>query len=44
MDEIICYCFGFTTADIVDDLYLYNGRSTIAATIVQAKRFADSQP
>ena len=38
MDGIICYCFGFTQADIVADLKLHDGRSTIVEKITQAKQ------
>ena len=37
MDGKICYCFGFTKADIVADLKLHDGRSAIVEKISQAK-------
>ncbi|NHZ47968.1 BFD-like (2Fe-2S) protein [Desulfovibrio sp. XJ01] len=35
--ELICYCFGYTAADIKADVIL-NGRSTILERIVQEKQ------
>ncbi len=38
MDEKVCYCFDLTKADIVADLRLHDGHSTIVDGIRQAKR------
>ena len=35
-DEILCYCFGFTRRDIVDDLRRH-GSSTLLKKITHAK-------
>ena len=37
MDKIVCYCFGYTAADIERDV-LRNGRSTILERILAEKR------
>jgi len=37
MDQLICYCFGFTNADIVKD-FEKNGRSLIMEKILWEKR------
>ncbi len=37
MEEMICYCFKYTAADIAQDV-LANGRSTILEKIVSAKK------
>jgi hypothetical protein len=42
MHEIICYCFGYTRADIARDLR-ENGRSTILERIADAKRLGNCQ-
>jgi hypothetical protein len=42
MHEIICHCFGYTRAEIERDL-CENGRSTILARIVDAKRLGNCQ-
>jgi hypothetical protein len=42
MHEIICYCFGYTRADIARDLR-ENGRSTILERIAAAKRLGTCQ-
>jgi hypothetical protein len=42
MHEIICYCFGYTRADIARDLR-ENGRSTILERIVGEKRLGTCQ-
>ena len=47
-DAILCYCFGFTRKDIVDDLRLH-GTSTLLTKITQAKlsglcRCVDTHP
>ena len=36
-DNLICYCFNYTIADIEQDV-LANGRSTIVDRIISAKR------
>lgn len=38
MDKKICYCFNFTRRDIIADLRLYHGRSTIVEQIVKARQ------
>jgi hypothetical protein len=42
MDELICYCFEYTKADIEKD-YVSNGRSLIMERITNKKRFANCQ-
>ncbi len=37
MDEIICYCFGYTRHDILNDL-ANHGRSTIMERIMAEKK------
>ncbi len=37
MEEMICYCFEYTAADIEQDLAA-NGRSTILEKILSAKK------
>jgi hypothetical protein len=36
-DKMICYCFGYTENDIIDDLAGNNGTSSILDTITEAK-------
>lgn len=36
--EFVCYCFGFTAADIQADVMANSGRSLILEKIVAAKR------
>ncbi len=38
MSDLVCYCFGFTAADIRADVIANNGRSLIREKIVEAKR------
>ena len=38
MDQKICYCFDLTVADIVADLRLHDGHSTIVDRILQARQ------
>ena len=38
MDEIICYCFGYTRRDIIHDLAENLGRSTIMERIMAEKK------
>ncbi len=40
MDELVCYCFGYTVADIERDVR-ENGTSTIVARIRAEKRFGN---
>ena len=42
MDELVCYCFGYTEADIERDVRL-NGRSTILERILTEKRAGTCQ-
>jgi len=35
---IVCYCFGYTDADIADDVAMHGGRSTIIERIAEAKK------
>ncbi|MBW1998011.1 MAG: hypothetical protein JRJ29_08630 [Deltaproteobacteria bacterium] len=37
MDKIICYCFGYTEQDIIED-YVENGRSLIMERILAEKK------
>lgn len=37
MDEMICYCFGYTASDIEKDLRLH-GKSTILERILSEKK------
>ncbi len=37
MDELICYCFGYTASDIEDDV-TKNGKSTIMDKILSEKK------
>ena len=37
MNELVCYCFGYTAADIEKDVRL-NGRSTILERILTEKK------
>jgi hypothetical protein len=37
MSDLICYCFGYTTQDILKDLK-QNGRSLIMEKILEEKR------
>jgi hypothetical protein len=36
--KTICYCYGYTESDILDDVLKNRGRSTIAEKIVEAKK------
>jgi hypothetical protein len=36
--KLICYCFGYSQADIVDDVARHHGRSTILERIAEAKK------
>jgi hypothetical protein len=36
--ETICYCLGYTDADIIDDVVRNQGRSTIMEKITDTKR------
>ena len=38
MKELICYCFGYSAADIDDDDVRLNGRSTILERILSEKK------
>ena len=38
MDELICYCFGYSRRDIEDDVRAH-GRSLILERIAEARRF-----
>jgi hypothetical protein len=38
MEKKICYCFHFTKGDILADLQLHGGRSTIVEQIVKARQ------
>jgi hypothetical protein len=38
MPDFVCYCFGFTAADIQADVLANDGRSLILEKIVAAKR------
>ncbi|MFH1662377.1 MAG: hypothetical protein ABH934_00405 [Chloroflexota bacterium] len=38
MMELICYCFGYTERDIIDDYIKNNGSSTILKRIAAAKK------
>ncbi len=40
MEEMICYCFHYTAADIAQDVTA-NGRSTILEKILSAKKTGD---
>ncbi len=37
MKKLVCYCFGFSEQDILDDLETH-GRSTILDKIISAKK------
>lgn len=37
MEELVCYCFGYSAADIEEDVRL-NGRSTILEKILSEKK------
>ena len=36
--QTICYCFGYTDTDIIDDVKKHDGRSTIIEKIADAKK------
>ena len=36
--KMICYCFGYTDADIIDDLLQNDGYSSILERIAEAKK------
>lgn len=38
MNDLICYCFGYSARDIQEDVNAHDGRSTILEEIVAAKR------
>ena len=40
MEEMICYCFNHTRADIAKDM-AKNGHSTIMAKIIREKQFGN---
>lgn len=42
MDNMVCYCFNFTEADIKKDL-IVNGKSTILENILKEKQKGDCQ-
>jgi hypothetical protein len=42
MDDMICYCFNYTAADIERDV-LTNGRSTIMEKILSEKKIGGCQ-
>ena len=37
-EEIICYCFGYTRDDIIEDVLRNHGRSTIIERITGEKK------
>ena len=37
-DGLICYCFGYTEADIIADFTTGTGKSSILAKITKARR------
>ena len=42
MNDLVCYCFGYSVADIEKD-YLYNGVSTIMEKIKMERMFGNCQ-
>ncbi len=38
MHDLVCYCFGFSTADIREDVRANDGESTILAKITAEKK------
>lgn len=36
--KTICYCFGYTDADIIDDVLKHGGQSPIMEKIAEAKK------
>jgi len=38
MKELICYCFGYTREDILEDMSMHLGRSTILERIMAEKK------
>ena len=36
--ETVCYCFGYTDADITEDVVKHRGHSTILERIVESKK------
>lgn len=42
MNDLICYCFGYTTADIEED-HRHHGRSTILERILTEKQAGTCQ-
>ncbi len=38
VSQLICYCFKYTKADIINDFKANNGKSSILAKIIAAKR------
>ncbi len=38
MNDLVCYCFGYTAKDIQADVRANNGRSLILEKIVAAKK------
>ncbi|MBV5327253.1 MAG: hypothetical protein JZU65_06365 [Chlorobium sp.] len=42
MEDTICYCFGYTTSDIEQDVVM-NGKSTIIERIISEKKIGGCQ-
>lgn len=42
MNDLVCFCFGFTTDDIIND-YIENGKSLIMKKIIDEKTFGRCQ-
>ena len=38
MNDLVCYCFGYSVQDIEEDVMAHGGRSTILEGIVAAKK------
>jgi hypothetical protein len=38
MMEMICYCFNYTDAEIVEDVVKHHGRSTIMERVIEARK------
>ena len=38
MKKLICYCYGYTETDIIDDFYKNKGKSSIVAQIIKARK------
>ncbi|MBN1975929.1 MAG: hypothetical protein JW918_00880 [Anaerolineae bacterium] len=43
MADLICYCFGFSAADIREDVIANNGRSLILERIAAEKKAGNCQ-